>query len=205
MMNWKEVPGTNGRYEISIDTPEGKCRSNNWNNTKQTRELSNKVGKEGRIFWTLRIDAKNATQQAARWIAITYPELVQNEYFPGAQIDHIDTDRLNNHPSNLRWVTQSANNRNPITLGRMSEAAKRRNPPTEETRKKMSESRKGKLFNRPDQSKWVIKLSLENEILYFYPSVAEAARANGLFRENISACCRGKHKTAGGYIWKYAE
>ena len=38
-----------------------------------------------------------------------------------------------------------------------------------------------------------------------YESAAEAARATKIERANISACCAGRLKSAGGYKWRYAE
>ena len=38
-----------------------------------------------------------------------------------------------------------------------------------------------------------------------YESAAEAARATKTERANISACCAGRLKSAGGYKWRYAE
>lgn len=170
---WKKVPGK--EYWINIDTPEGRCRRIYKNG--KVKVLSNKPRKcDGRIYWVLSKDGKLTIQQAARWIAITYPELVQNEYFPGAEIDHIDTDRMNNHPSNLRWVTPKENCNNPLTRKHISEAAK---------------------------GKKVIKLSLSNEKLQFYPSIREAERETGVKHTYISRCCRGKQKSAGGYKWSY--
>ena len=42
-------------------------------------------------------------------------------------VDHIDTNILNNHVDNLRWVTQKENNNNPLTRKHNSEAQKGKN------------------------------------------------------------------------------
>ena len=36
-----------------------------------------------------------------------------------------------------------------------------------------------------------------------YNNITEAARENGLFRENVRACCYGRHHTAGGYKFAF--
>lgn len=36
-----------------------------------------------------------------------------------------------------------------------------------------------------------------------YASAAEARKATGVAPSNITACCRGKRKTAGGFVWQY--
>ncbi len=186
MEEWRDVPGYEGLYQISISTKEGKCRSLNYRRSGKTKELSNTIAKDNRVYWGLTREKVRDFQQAAVWIALTYPELVQNEWFEGAEIDHIDTDRLNNQPINLRWVDSKTNSNNPLTL------------------KHKSESHKSIFLNRKDQSKWVIKLSLDNEILHFYPSLMQASRETGIKYQNISKCCLGGSKTAGGFVWRYA-
>ena len=80
---------------------------------------------------------------------------------------------------------------------------------SEETRKKISESGKGKYIphNRPYQSKSVIQYTLDGQFVDEYPSTAEVTRQLGINQSNVSACCRGakNHSTAGGFIWRYKE
>ena len=42
------------------------------------------------------------------------------------------------------------------------------------------------------------------ELLATFPSLREAARVTGINQGDISSCCKGKLKSAGGYIWRYS-
>lgn len=55
------------------------------------------------------------------------------------------------------------------------------------------------------QSKPVCKFSLNHELIEKYDSAGAAQRATEISHQNIIAVCIGKRKTAGGYIWKYAD
>lgn len=174
MEQWRNIPGTNGLYQISIDTKEGLCRS--LYNGKP-RVLSNNLRK-GRIFWRIR----GKYWQAARWIAITYPELVCNDYFEGAEIDHIDTDPNNNNPSNLRWTDRSGQMKNKLT---------RQHLKTSNT-------------NNKKISKQVAQMTDDGDIIAVYPSTKEAERQTGISSSSISRCCNGiLYKHSGGYRWQW--
>lgn len=171
MEQWRKVPGYEN-YEISIDTKEGKCRS-----LKTGKVLSNKPNKSKRIVWCL----NGKYRQAARWIATTFPELVENEYFEGAEIDHKDADRLNNRPSNLKWVTRKGNMLNPITRKNCSESQNKKSP---------------------------TQYKMDGTYVATYKSVREAQKITGVDKGHISACCLGKQKSAGKigeekFIWRY--
>ena len=73
---------------------------------------------------------------------------------------------------------------------------------SEETKKKISESHKGKI-NAPTKS--VVQYSKDGEFITEYTSTMEAERQTGCIHQNISKCCKGKLKSAGGYIWRYAS
>ena len=49
----------------------------------------------------------------------------------------------------------------------------------------------------------VLQYSLEGKFIKRYESAGEAERLNSISRSKVGECCRGKRKTAGGYIWKY--
>ena len=67
---------------------------------------------------------------------------------------------------------------------------------SEETKNKIRE-------NTP--SKPVIQYSMNGELIAEFPSVREASRQIGCHCQSICACCKGKQKSCGGYIWKYKE
>ena len=53
--------------------------------------------------------------------------------------------------------------------------------------------------------KKVIQYTTNNEFIKEYISISEAGRTSGVKKRNIQQVLLGKNKTAGGYIWKYAE
>lgn len=83
-------------------------------------------------------------------------ELFKGEIPEGYVVDHIDTNTKNNHVDNLRACSQSENLKNPITLNRLSNSMKgntngsgnKGRKFTEETKRKMSLSRKAYLKNK---------------------------------------------------------
>lgn len=52
-------------------------------------------------------------------------------------------------------------------------------------------------------SKAVLQFTLGGEFIKEYHSISEAERFTKIFDSNISSCCLGKSKTAGGYIWRH--
>ena len=45
----------------------------------------------------------------------------------------------------------------------------------------------------------------DGKIIAEYPSIRDAERQTGCYKTHICACCKGKLKSTGGYIWKYKE
>ena len=51
----------------------------------------------------------------------------------------------------------------------------------------------------------VIQYDLDGNALKVWESMKEASAKYGLKYQGISACCRGVHKSCGGFIWTYAN
>ena len=63
---------------------------------------------------------------------------------------------------------------------------------------------KGKPTGSP-KNNWNSKsvLCVETEIVY--PSTMEAERQTGIYQSNITKCCNGKRKSAGGFHWQFVN
>lgn len=73
---------------------------------------------------------------------------------------------------------------------------------TEETRKKLSEAKKG--IPNIKLSKPVLQIDKNtNEIIAEFLSISEAQRQLGYNQSGISNCCLGKRNTAYGFKWRY--
>lgn len=83
------------------------------------RKLKPYINHRGYIMYRVCIDGQVKTYSAHH---ISYWTNVEPfDLNDGLQIDHIDTNRLNNHYSNLRRVTAIENRNNPITYQKVQE------------------------------------------------------------------------------------
>lgn len=105
-------------------------------------------------------------------------------------VNHIDGNKENNKTINLEWCTHSYNNKEAYRLG-LAKISK----------KQIERVRELGL----NSSKKVIQKDYNNNIINTFNSTCEASRQTGICQPSISACCRGKIKQAGKYIWEYLE
>lgn len=128
--------------------------------------------------------------------------LVAEMFVPNSEgksiVHHIDGDARNNNPSNLMWVTASQHRTihnemfNPMKgkTGKQNHFYGKHH--TEETIKKLS--------------KPVEQWSKDGKnLIAKYASAREASRQTKVSNGHICSCCKGKRKTAGGYVWRYAS
>lgn len=59
--------------------------------------------------------------------------------------------------------------------------------------------------NATQRNQRIIQYDLQGNALKIWESMKEACEELGILHQGISACCRGKKKTCGGYAWTYAN
>lgn len=111
----------------------------------------------------------------------TVHRLVAQAFIPNPnnlpQVNHKDENPSNNCVKNLEWCNNWYN----CHYGNHLENARK------------SHFKKVEQYDR------------QNNIIKEYKSIKEASKILNIDSSSISAVCRKKRKTAGGYIWKYKE
>lgn len=166
---WKDIPSWRGLYQAH---PEGYIRSVPRNGTRRKPHImAISVDAYGYGVCKLRNKDKVVSAKVHRLIAETFVPNPDNK----PQVNHKDGNKLNNHYTNLDWVTPSENILHAKRLGLQQDCHNR----------------------QPVQ-----QLTLEGEVVATYPSLKEAEVQTGIHWTGISAVTRGKRKTAGGYKWR---
>lgn len=97
---------------------------------------------------------------------------------------------------------------NPMRGKHLSEEAKqklRARVFSEETKARMRENSRRRYGKDNPASRPMRQYSLDGTLLNEYESGTQACKKYGLDLSAVVRCCRGKRKTCGGYIWKYAD
>lgn len=135
------------------------------------------LDQDGYRVFTLCKEGKRKTAKLHRLVA----EAFNRKPNGTTQINHIDGNKENNRADNLEWVTVGENIQHSFKLG----------------------LNKYKPLNWEVCSKPVLQHLTTGEFINRYPSLSEATRVTSIPVARISACCNGKSKTAGGYVWKF--
>lgn len=202
---WKDIPGFEGRYQVSN---AGQVRSvpRDVNNHTGVIHLKGKILKQRPDFkGYMRIDLND---NFGRHKYLGVHRLVAMAFIPNPenkpQINHIDGIKNHNFVENLEWVTNQENHDHAVLNGLYPSQHQLREKRRNE--KENKETSKGMPGKKP---KTVLQIDpISKEIIGKYQSIADAARAVGCKSpSNIGECCRSAYgrKTICGYEWKFRE
>lgn len=187
---WRYIPGYLGRYLVST---KGDVASMCRGFRIMKPEVKEHRGKYARV--NLYKDGKFVHRSVHRLVALTFIPNPENK----PEIDHIDGNPLNNDVSNLRWVTRSENEMNPITRDRLSKVRKGRRVTCGDKISKTLSKRVGKLNSH---SIPVAQYTLDGKLVKIHESTCLAAKELGLHQAAIWKCTKGIIKKSGGFIWR---
>lgn len=180
---WKDIDGFVGIYQISnfgrVKSLSRKIK-NGRNSFFISKEkfLKFRKNKKGYLQVNLSKDGKDYFKGLHQIVADNFIDKEDSSY----EVNHIDGDKTNNCLNNLEWVSHKDNMIHAVKHGLLKydkEILLRNN---ELKRKRVSQYDKSMNFIRT------------------YSSINEAIRETGFTA--IGKCISGKHKTAGGFIWK---
>lgn len=155
------------------------------------------VSSDGRIYSRKRkiimrqVTARNGYKRISlkRGQSVAVHRLVAKAFIPNPnnypEINHIDENKINNSVDNLEWCTRKYN----VNYG----SCKRKRVLNTDWEKMASKLRKP-----------VRRISADGKITIFR-SMKEAEKETGVKNGNISKCCRGAVRTAGGCRWELVE
>lgn len=206
---WKPVRGYENLYEVSSF---GKIRSvdkvvytNNRFN-KMQKKIKGKIlspflnKKTGYMQVALSKNKKTKLYLVHRLVALTF--------FPidniSLQVNHIDGNKQNNNVENLEWCTRSENIVHAYKIGLAHSNFKTQSGTKHHFYgKHHKNSSKEKM--RLSHYRKINQYDKDNNFIKTWDGIKLAENILKINNGNISGCCRGKRKTAGGYIWRYVN
>ena len=203
---WKDIKGFEGEYQVS-NLGEVKSIRNNKCLRPSVIAYSKDKGKDNDGYFVVNIKKKQF--YIHRLVAEAFIPKIGNKN----QVNHIDCNKRNNFVENLEWVTASENivhayknNLIPLTdkrkkwgkeLGTIY-ATKNNASPNNPFKNKQFQIKNAKRHEIK-----ILQLSKGGDFIKEWESITKASNALKLDCGNISACCRGKRRTVGGYIFVY--
>lgn len=177
---WKDIKDYEGLYQVSN---YGMVSSLNYKRTGKTNVLRNNEIRGGYLYVYLHKNGKRKMFLVHRLVAQAFIPNLFDEH----QVNHKDENKHNNfcgtpendfNDGNLEWCSSSYNINYGTRIERVVE--------------KMTNGK---------QSKPILQLTKNGELVREWPSIQEAGR-NGFEPGNVVNCCRGKLKSHKGYLWK---
>ena len=173
---WKDILGYEGKYMVSN---WGRVKSLNYHRTGKERIMKLNKNKDSYLQVQLCKDGKRKLYYVHRLVATAFCENPEGY----TEVNHINEDKADCRADNLEWCSRSYNNT------------------YNDRAKKAGE----KLTNHPKTSKPIIGIDKRTGLILEFPSVKETERQLGISNGSICECCNGKRKSAGGYVWYYAD
>lgn len=177
---WKPIKGYEGRYEVSN---MGRVMSLCYKNTTQKKVMSPSPNLQGYFNLALMRSGKLKRYLVSRLVAEAFIPNPENK----SQVNHINGNHQDNRVENLEWVTAKENMQHAFHV----------------LKRKANVTQLGKYGILDPASKSVRMMSKDGKELRFFGCIRDAEREMNIRSANITAVCRGRRSSAGGFKWEY--
>lgn len=181
---WKKIDEFED-YEISN---KGRVKS------KKRNIILKQIIKGGYCYVGLYNNKKHKNIRVHRIVAKMFIPNTKNK----PQVNHMNGNKRDNRVENLEWVTCSENMIHSYANGLQK--------PIDKKICIQNGKRVGKMYAKihaEKLSKKIEQYDKNHKFIKTWESIEKAKRELNVF--HITECCQGKRKTAGGFIWKYAQ
>lgn len=207
--DWKPVKGYEGLYEVSnlgrVRSLDRIIHTNNRFN-KMIKNVKGRIikpslnSKTGYLQIILHKSKKNKLFLVHRLVAESFIPNPKNK----PQVNHINGIKTENFVNNLEWCTGSENVKHSFKIG------------LSHSNFKTQSGEKHHFYGKHHQETTKVKMKLshykkvnqydkDNNFIKEWNGIKEVEEVLKINNGNISECCRGKRKTAGGFIWRYVN
>lgn len=210
---WKDIKGYEGYYQVSN---LGNVKTLHANKGHLVKLMALAPHPRGYKSVNLYKDGKHESLLVHRLVAAAFIPNPNNYN----EVNHISEDKHDNRACNLEWVSHGDNCRYGTRNARISQTNKGQKR-SDEIKAKMKESQNLRSERERAEGircgrviKKISQYDLNGNFIRDFDSIYDACTALGftINRENgygtsyknyIRHCCKGKYKTAYGFIWKF--
>ena len=177
---WFWIPEFEGAYMFSN---YGRIKSIKRKGNNKDRIKKCRISKSGYVYTNIQYNGKKIVVKPHRLIGVY---LIPNP-LNKSQINHKDCNKLNNHISNLEWVTASENVQYCFTVGGKVPW------------------NKGLTGSDTHINKHILQYDLNGNFIKEWDCILTAARYYNITSTHLIRVCQGVKKTGAGFIWRYKK
>jgi hypothetical protein len=194
MEHWKPIEGYKNRYLVSdkgrvrsldITIEQGAKNGSRAKHTYKGKILKPIKHSNGYMF----VECANKILSVHRLVAEAFIPKEDGRPF----VNHKDGNKANNAVANLEWCDANENMRHAFDNNLIRTRTAARRIAWQKNIAKATEKNKKRILQMDG-----------GVVIGAFDSIIEASRQTGCNATHISLCAKGKHKTCGGFVWRYA-